>query len=93
MTTAERWRRAIAEACAEPDPARCNRQITRLHYELSNALREALGRESGPNFHSWAVWGSRKAGMTIRQEDLDGAVRGATAAAALAGDQLVPLQF
>jgi len=26
---------------------------------------------------SWAVWGSRKAGVTIRQEDLDSAIRDA----------------
>ena len=76
---------AIEDACAEPDPARSNRLITRLHYLLSEALADELGREGGPNFHSWAVWGSRKAGVTIRQEDLDSAIRNATLTAAVAG--------
>jgi hypothetical protein len=74
MTTSERWIRAIEDACAEPDLARSNKLITRLHYLLSESLADALGREGGPNFHSWAVWGSRKAGVTIRQEDLDSAI-------------------
>ncbi len=75
----------IDAACAEPDLARSNGLITRLHYSLSDALAKTLGREGGPNFHSWAVWGSRKAGVTIRQEDLDGAIRNATAAATVVG--------
>jgi hypothetical protein len=83
MITSERWVGAIEDACAEPDPARSNRLITRLHYLLSEALAEELGREGGPNFHSWAVWGSRKAGVTIRQEDLDSAIRNATLTAAV----------
>lgn len=85
MRTSERWTAAIAEACAEPDPACSNRRITRLHYLLSEALAERLGREGGPNFHSWAVWGSRKAGVTIRQEDLDSAIGNATATAGIVG--------
>lgn len=52
---------------------------------LSEALVGTLGREAGPNFHSWAVWGSRKAGVTIRQEDLDSAIGNATATASLVG--------
>src|ERR1019366_6595871 len=34
MTTSERWVGAIEDVCAEPDPARCNQLITRLHYLL-----------------------------------------------------------
>jgi hypothetical protein len=85
MTTSERWIGAIQDACAEPDPAASNRLITKLHYQLSEALANALGREGGPNFHSWAVWGSRKAGVTIRQEDLESAIHNATATAGVVG--------
>jgi len=85
MNPSERWIGAIENACAEPDPARSNRLITRLHYLLSEALADGLGREGGPNFHSWAVWGSRKAGVTIRQEDLDSAIRNATVTAGVVG--------
>ena len=85
MTISERWIKAIKDACAEPDPACSNQQITRLHYLLSEALVEGLGREGGPNFHSWAVWGSRKAGVTIRQEDLDSAIGNATVTAGVVG--------
>ena len=85
MRTAEQWNRAISDACAELDPARSNELITRLHYLLSEALAEKLGRDGGPNFHSWAVWGSRKAGATIRQEDLDSAISNATVTAGIVG--------
>jgi hypothetical protein len=85
MTTSERWIRSIDEACAEPDLAHSNRLITALHYRLSEALAHALGRDGGPNFHSWAVWGSRKAGVTIRQEDLDSAIANATSTAGILG--------
>ena len=85
MTTSERWISAIDHACAEPDLSRSNQLITLLHYYLSEALANALGREGGPNFHSWAVWGSRKAGVTIRQEDLDNAIRHATVTAGIVG--------
>ena len=85
MTTFEQWIKAIKDACIEPDPARSNQLITRLHYLLSEALAARLGREGGPNFHSWAVWGSRKAGVTIRQEDLDSAIGNATMTAGLVG--------
>ncbi len=81
MSTAKRWIAAIEEACAEPDPARSNRLITALHYWLSEALVDQLGQSGGPNFHTWAVWGSRKAGSTIRQEDLESAIDQATATA------------
>jgi hypothetical protein len=85
MTTSERWFAAIDAACAETDPARSNRSITRLHYQLSEALADQMGRDGGPNFHSWAVWGSRKAGVTIRQEDLDTAIANATKTAGFVG--------
>lgn len=85
MTTSEQWIKAIEAACAEPDGIRSNHRITRLHFLLSEALAERLGREGGPNFHSWAVWGSRKAGVTIRQEDLDSAIHNATVTAGIVG--------
>jgi hypothetical protein len=85
LSTAVQWTTAIEDACAEPDPARSNRLITMLHYLLSEALADQLGRTGGPNFHSWAVWGSRKAGCTIRQEDLESAVGNATATAGVVG--------
>ena len=85
MTTSERWIGLIEEACAEPDPARSNREITKVHYALSEALADALGRECGPNFHTWAVWGSKKAGVTIRQEDLGSAISNATKTAGVVG--------
>jgi hypothetical protein len=88
MTTADRWVHAIQNACAEPDPVRSNRRITELHYGLSEALVEVMGRDGGPNFHSWAVWGSRKAGVTIRQEDLGDAIDNATKTAGVVGGVL-----
>lgn len=65
MTTSEGWIKTVEEACSEPGPARSNHLITRLHYLLSEALADALGRDGGPNFHTWAVWGSRKAGVRL----------------------------
>jgi len=85
MPTSDRWIASIRDACAEPDPVRSNQLITTLHYLLSEALADSLGREGGPNFHSWAVWGSRKAGVTIRQEDLDSAIANATITSGLVG--------
>jgi hypothetical protein len=85
MSTSGRWIAEIEEACVAPDPASSNRRITILHYRLSEALADALEREGGPNFHSWAVWGSRKAGVTIRQEDLDSAIRNATTTSIFVG--------
>ncbi len=60
----------IDDALCQRDPSACNRSITLCHYQLSQALGQVLGDQAGANFHSWAVWGSRKAGTTIRQEDL-----------------------
>lgn len=66
------WRRQIDAACGAPDPVLRNLLITRGHYELSLALRDVVGPQAGANFHTWAVWGSKKAGTTIRGEDLRG---------------------
>jgi hypothetical protein len=85
MTTSAQWLKAIEDACAEPEPAHSNRLITKLHYLLSEALADRMGRDGGPNFHSWAVWGSLKAGVTIRQEDLDSAISNATITASIVG--------
>jgi hypothetical protein len=48
-------------------------------------MREVLEAEAGANFHTWAVWGSRKAGVTIRHEGLDRALREVTILALCAG--------
>lgn len=79
------WKRLIQEAIATPDPTLSNFKITRLHYLLSCRLLEVIGPAAGANFHSWAVWGSRKAGVTIRQEDKDQASRDATVVAGIVG--------
>jgi hypothetical protein len=79
------WMEAIREARAEPSAVLANLKITRLHEVLSRALARVLSPATGPNFHTWAVWGSRKAGVTIRQEDLDTAVRDATHVAGIVG--------
>ena len=57
------WRRKIEAAVAEPDPVKSNTAITTGHAELGRALGRMI---PGPNFHTWAVWGSSKAGETIR---------------------------
>ncbi len=75
----------LAAALVEPDAARSNREITALHHDLGRALGVAVGVECGANFHCWAVWGSRKAGVTIRQEDLDRALLDATIVAGAVG--------
>lgn len=64
------WAEQIDDVIATADPVLCNLRITVAHEELSLALRRVLGDGVGANFHSWAVWGSKKAGTTIRQEDL-----------------------
>ena len=71
---------SIDQAVSLKEPAECNRAITECHYQLSQALRRITGPDAGANFHSWAVWGSKKAGVTIRQEDLDQAKDDAMAA-------------
>ena len=64
------WEAQLADAVRSGDPVICNLRITLAHQELSLALRHITGTASGANFHTWAVWGSKKAGHTIRQEEL-----------------------
>jgi len=64
------WESEISTAVAIPQPVLCNLRITVTHYDLSSALSAVTGVGSGANFHTWAVWGSKKAGKTIRQEDI-----------------------
>ena len=77
--------RIIEESINEPAPAVSNKKVTAAHFLLSEALQEFTGKEAGPNFHSWAVWGSKKAGVTIRQEDLDDALKNATNVSGISG--------
>jgi hypothetical protein len=79
------WNRLIEDAVREPDRTLSNLKVTHAHYLLSTALGEILGPESGANFHTWAVWGSRKAGVTVREEGLDRALREVTVLASCAG--------
>jgi hypothetical protein len=80
----QHWLKQISDAIATRDPALSNQKITLVHYELSRALHAVTG-DTGANFHTWAVWGSRKAGVTIRQEDLSEALRNATMVAGIVG--------
>jgi len=79
------WERLIGDAVRDPDPTTSNLKVTRAHYLLSLALSEVLGADAGANFHTWAVWGSRKAGVTIREEGLDRALREVTILALCTG--------
>ena len=83
--TMAHWDALITESVETPVPVLANFKITRIHYLLSEALQDVVSREAGANFHSWAVWGSRKAGVTIRQEDKDQASRDATIVAGIVG--------
>jgi hypothetical protein len=83
--TQDYWEREIGDAIKTTDPTLSNRKITLVHYKLSQVLNVVTGSDSGANFHTWAVWGSRKAGVTIRQEDLGEALRNATAVAGIVG--------
>jgi hypothetical protein len=64
------WEARIDDAVRGGDPVICNLRITLAHQELSLALQRITGTASGANFHTWAVWGSKKAGHTIREEEL-----------------------
>jgi len=64
------WQAQIDAAVCGGDLVICNLKITLAHQELSLALRHITGPASGANFHTWAVWGSKKAGHTIRREEL-----------------------
>lgn len=79
------WEREIADAVETLDPALSNQKITLVHYRLSRVLQAVTGTEAGANFHTWAVWGSRKAGVTIRQEDLGEAIHNATVVSGIVG--------
>ncbi len=79
------WEREIKDAVETSDPALSNRKITLVHYRLSQVLQSVTGADAGANFHTWAVWGSRKAGVTIRQEDLGDALRDAMFVAGIVG--------
>jgi hypothetical protein len=76
---------SIEAAVAQRDPVRSNLKITLAHHALSERLRAMTGEDSGANFHSWAVWGSKKAGVTIRREDLDNALFNASWVAGVVG--------
>lgn len=69
---AQWWDDAISEAVDTEDGVLGNARITQMHYELSEGLRAVLGKDAGANFHSWAVWGSRKARSTIQRNDVPG---------------------
>lgn len=79
------WEREITEAISTPDPTLSNHRITLVHFKLSRVLQSVTGPDAGANFHTWAVWGSRKAGVTIRQEDLGEAIRNATTVSGIVG--------
>lgn len=79
------WDREITDAISTPDAPLSNQKITQIHFNLSHVLHQITGDDSGANFHTWAVWGSRKAGVTIRQEDLGEAIRNATVVSGIAG--------
>ncbi len=79
------WEREIADAVETSDVALSNRKITMVHYRLSQVLQAVTGTDAGANFHTWAVRGSRKAGVTIRQEDLGEAMRDATVVSGIVG--------
>ena len=64
------WESAIDTAITTSVPVVCNLRITQTHYELSRALSAVTGPDTGANFHTWAVWGSKKAGKTIRRQDV-----------------------
>jgi len=85
----EWWDAEIDAALATADPILENLRITLCHAELSLALQEVLGRDAGANFHTWAVWGSKKAGRTIRREDAPWLPAAAMGAGAVAGAALL----
>jgi len=84
-TNSNDWNARITEAVTDSDAARSNRKITNLHFELGRALRSFTGSGAGANFHAWAVWGSSKAGESIRCEGLGRAKRDAAIAGSIVG--------
>ena len=81
----EELSRMIEDSVSETSPAVSNKKVTAAHFVLSETLQHLTGESAGPNFHSWAVWGSKKAGVTIRQEDLDDALKNATVVSGISG--------
>ncbi len=79
------WRERIDDAVDGRDPVLSNLRITLTHQQLSLALRQLIGAGSGANFHTWAVWGSKTAGRTIRREDLPVPIRVVAPAGAFGG--------
>jgi hypothetical protein len=79
------WRERIDEAVDARDPVLSNLRITLVHRQLSLALRRLVGEGSGANFHTWAVWGSKTAGRTIRRQDLPVPIGAVTPGGALGG--------
>ena len=59
----------IARIVGRDDPVRRNLEITLGYYRLSHALRRHLGPENA-NWCTFGTWASRRAGQTIRGEDL-----------------------
>jgi hypothetical protein len=82
------WWRDQLSCVAIADPVLCNHRITLAHYDLSMALSATIGPGSGANFHTWAVWGSWKAGTTIRQQDIPGLRLGTMSLGSLLGAAL-----
>ena len=87
-TLRARRRATLAAIVSTPDPTEANRLITRTHHELGNLLDETLGGGAGPNFHTWAVWGSREAGRTISGRDVRGLAPATGALGAVLGAAL-----
>jgi hypothetical protein len=85
LPTLTHWQRLIDEAVHEPNRVLSNLKVTHAHHLLALALQEVTGPQAGANFHTWAVWGSRKAGVTIREEGLDRAMREVTILALCTG--------
>jgi hypothetical protein len=79
------WTALIDEAVDDRHPVLSNLRITLAHQQLSLALQQLIGVGSGANFHTWAVWGSKTAGRTIRREDLPVPSRAVMPAGTVAG--------
>ena len=77
------WNRRIDAAVSEANAVRSNALITATHGDLSREMGRVFG--AGPNFHTWAVWGSSKAGETIRGEGTERAERELPVVAAAVG--------
>jgi hypothetical protein len=58
----------IARVVALPDLVLRNLLVTQRYHELSSAMAEAIGPAA--NWCTFAVWASKQAGQTIREEDL-----------------------